>query len=416
VKITALETLRLGAHPNLLWVRLHTDEDLTGLGETWFGAASVEADLHERIAPLLLGEDASRIEHLNRRMRPYVGFAGTGAEIRALSAVDVALWDLAGKAKGKALCDLLGGRKRGAIAVYNTCAGPSYVSKTSAVRPENFGLGGSTRRFEDLEAFLHRADELAASLLEMGISSMKIWPFDLAAGAADGSDISAEDLKKALVPFEKVRSAHGDRMRLKAELHGLWSLAAAKKICGALEPIGMDWVEDPIWMDRVWELPALAAATRAPLAGGETLGGVNQVEALLDTGAVATPIVDVTWGGGVTFGRRCAALAEARGLPIAFHDCSGPITLAASTHLALAMPNVREQEIARGMYYGWYAELVDRPPPIANGEITAPPGPGLGVALQPGLEKRKDAVLRFARAQPLESGALKSTENSAKWR
>jgi galactonate dehydratase len=400
MKITAVETLRLGEHANLLWVRVHTDEGLVGLGETWFGAAAVEADIHERIAALVLGEDPSRIEHLNRRMRPYVGFCGTGAEMRALSALDVALWDIAGKAQGRALCDLLGGRTREAIAVYNTCAGPSYVSKTSAVRPENFGLnpgsgpGRAARRYEDLDAFLHRADELAASLLEMGISSMKIWPFDLAAGAADGMDISAADLKKALAPFEKVRAAHGERMRLKAELHGLWSLTAAKKICAALEPIGMDWVEDPIFMDRLQELPALVAATRAPLAGGETLGGLGQVQALIDTRAIATPIVDVTWGGGVSFARKCAALAEARGLPIAFHDCSGPITLAASTHLALAAPNVREQEIARGMYFGWYADLVDRPPPVVKGMITVPTGPGLGLALQPGLEKRKDAVSR----------------------
>jgi galactonate dehydratase len=403
MKITAVETLRLGEHANLLWVRVHTDEGLVGLGETWFGAAAVEADIHERIAALVLGEDPSRIEHLNRRMRPYVGFCGTGAEMRALSALDVALWDIAGKAQGRALCDLLGGRTREAIAVYNTCAGPSYVSKTSAVRPENFGLnpgsgpGGAARRYEDLDAFLHRADELAASLLEMGISSMKIWPFDLAAGAADGMDISAADLKKALAPFEKVRAAHGERMRLKAELHGLWSLTAAKKICAALEPIGMDWVEDPIFMDRLQELPALVAATRAPLAGGETLGGLGQVQALIDTRAIATPIVDVTWGGGVSFARKCAALAEARGLPIAFHDCSGPITLAASTHLALAAPNVREQEIARGMYFGWYADLVDRPPPVVKGMITVPTGPGLGLALQPGLEKRKDAVSRVTR-------------------
>ena len=400
MKITAVETLRLGEHANLLWVRVHTDQGLVGLGETWFGAAAVEADIHERIAALVLGEDPLRIEHLNRRMRPYAGFCGTGAEMRALSALDVALWDIAGKAQGRAICDLLGGRTREAIAVYNTCAGPSYVSKTSAVRPENFGLasGAATRRYEDLDAFLHRADELAASLLEMGISSMKIWPFDLAAGAADGMDISAADLKKALVPFEKVRAAHGERMRLKAELHGLWSLTAAKKICAALEPIGMDWVEDPIFMDRLQELPALAAATRAPLAGGETLGGLGQVQALIDTRAVATPIVDVTWGGGISFARKCAALAEARGLPIAFHDCSGPVTLAASTHLALAAPNVREQEIARGMYFGWYADLVDRPPPVVKGLITVPSGPGLGLALQPGLEKRKDAVSRVSAA------------------
>jgi L-alanine-DL-glutamate epimerase-like enolase superfamily enzyme len=399
MRITALETLRVGEHPNLLWVRVHTDEGLVGLGETWFGAAAVEADIHERIAALVLGEDPSRVEHLNRRMRPYVGFCGTGAEIRALSALDVALWDIAGKAQGRAICDLLGGRTREAIAVYNTCAGPSYVSKTSAVRPENFGLASAAvaQRYEDLDAFLHRADELAASLLEMGISSMKIWPFDLAAGAPDGMDISAADLKKALVPFEKVRAALGERMRLKAELHGLWSLTAAKKICAALEPIGMDWVEDPIFMDRLQELPALAAATHAPLAGGETLGGLGQVQQLIDTRAIATPIVDITWGGGITFAQKCAALAGARGLPIAFHDCSGPITLAASTHLALAVPNVREQEIARGMYFGWYADLVDCPPPITNGMISVPPGPGLGLCLLPGLEKRKDAVSRVTR-------------------
>ena len=401
MKITAVETLRLGEHPNLLWVRVHTDEVLVGLGETWFGAAAAEADVHDRIAPMILGEDPSRLEHLNRRMRPYVGFCGTGAEMRALSAVDVALWDLLGQATGRPLVDLLGGATRASIPVYNTCAGPSYVSKTSAVRPENFGLEGQSaggRRYEDLEAFLHRADELAASLLEMGISSMKIWPFDLAAGAADGMDISTEDLKRGLAPFEKVRAAHGDRMRLKAELHGLWGLTAAKKICAALEPLGMDWIEDPIWMDRPGELAALAASTRAPLAGGETLGGLGQVQALIDTRAIATPIIDVTWGGGITFARKAAALAEARGLPIAFHDCSGPVTLAASTHLALAAPNVREQEIARGMYYGWYQDLVDQPPPVAQGQIRAPGGAGLGCRLQPGLERRADAIHRVARA------------------
>jgi L-alanine-DL-glutamate epimerase-like enolase superfamily enzyme len=400
MKITAIETLRLGEHPNLLWVRVHTDEGLTGLGETWFGAAAAEADVHDRIASMVLGEDPQRVEHLNRRMRPYVGFCGTGAEMRALSAVDVALWDLFGQATGRPLVDCLGGATRASIPVYNTCAGPSYVSKTSAVRPENFGLGGPAgagRRYEDLDAFLHRADELAASLLEMGISSMKIWPFDLAAGAVDGMDISTEDLKRGLEPFEKVRAAHGQRMRLKAELHGLWGLTAAKKICAALEPLGMDWVEDPIWMDRPGELAALAAATRAPLAGGETLGGLGQVQALIDTRAIATPIIDVTWGGGITFARKAAALAEARGLPIAFHDCSGPVTLAASTHLALAAPNVREQEIARGMYFGWYQDLVDQPPPLTRGTITVPPGPGLGCRLQPGLERRGDAIRRWSR-------------------
>jgi L-alanine-DL-glutamate epimerase-like enolase superfamily enzyme len=400
MKITALETIRLAERPTLVWVRLHTDEGLVGLGETWFGTAAVEADLHERIAPMLLDEDPGRIEHLNRKMRPYVGFCGTGAEIRALSAVDVALWDLAGKAAGKPIHDLLGGATRARIQVYNTCAGPDYVSKTSDVRPNNFGLPGAPSQgaiYEDLEGFLDRADEVAASLLEMGIGSMKIWPFDFAGGATDGVDILPRDLKIALEPFEKVRQAHGGDMRLKAELHGLWSLTAAKKICAALAPLDIDWVEDPIWMDRMPELRELGRATAIPLAGGETLGGLGQVRALLDQGAIGTPIIDVTWGGGITFARKAAALAEAFGRPIAFHDCAGPVTLAASTHLAQVCPNVAEQEITRAFYFGWYHELVDRPPPLQEGTIRAPEGPGLGLDLLPDVLKREDVLVRLSR-------------------
>jgi L-alanine-DL-glutamate epimerase-like enolase superfamily enzyme len=400
MKIVAVETLRIAARPNLIWVRLTTDEGITGLGETWFGSGPVEADVHDRIAPLLLGEDARGIEALNRKLRPYVGFFGSGAEMRACSAVDVALWDIAGKAAGKPIHDLLGGALREHIPVYNTCAGPAYVSQSADVRPGNFGLPGGAREgrvYEDLDSFMGRPDELAAELLEMGIRSMKIWPFDFVDGAADGLDISSSEIATALAPFESVRKVHGDGMRLKAELHGLWSLAAAKKIAAALEPIGMDWIEDPVWMDRISDLGKLVQSTTAPIAAGETLGGIGQIDELLRSGGVATAIVDVTWGGGITVARQAAALARAAGKAIAFHDCSGPVTLASSTHLALACPNVVEQEITRAFYYGWYHELVDTPPPLENGSIRTPPGPGLGLALLPELEKRADATLRVTR-------------------
>lgn len=404
MKIEAVETLRLGDHPNLLWVRLHTDSGLTGLGETYFGVGPSETDVHDRIAPIILGQDARRIEYLNMKMQPYTGFTGSGAEMRALAAVDVALWDLAGKAANAPLCDLLGGRTRDRIQVYNTCAGPNYVSKTSAVRPENFGAAGTPsagQTYEDLVAFLHHPEDLAASLMEMGIFSMKIWPLDLAAGAEDGVDISPSDLKKGIEPFERIRAAHGDKMRLKAELHGLWSLNAAKKIAAALEPLDMDWIEDPVWMDRTGEVAELARSTTAPLAGGETLASLGQFAALINDGNIGTPIMDVTWAGGVTLAKKVAALAEARSRPIAFHDCSGPVTLAVSTHLALALRNVREQEIARGFYFGWYQDFVDHLPPVTDGYITVPDGAGLGLDLRPELTSRPDAVHRISRSDLL---------------
>lgn len=400
MKITAVETLRLEDHPNLLWVRVHTSDGISGLGETYFGAPASEADIHDRIAPIILGQDPSRIEYLNMKMQPYVGFTGSGAEIRALAAVDVALWDLAGKRANLPLCDLLGGRTRDKIQVYNTCAGPNYVSKTSAVRPDNFGtqnLDQNEILYDDLNAFMEHPEDLAASLLEMGISSMKIWPLDLAAGALDGVDISTEDLKKGIEPFEKIRKAHGDKMRLKAELHGIWSLNAAKKIAAALEPLDMDWIEDPVWMDRTHEVGELSAFTKAPLAGGETLASLGQFKSLIDDGNIATPIMDITWAGGVTAARKIAALAEARSRPIAFHDCSGPVTLAVSTHMALSLKNVREQEIARGFYYNWYQEFVDHLPEIENGMITVSDRPGLGLDLVSDVFDRKDALHKITK-------------------
>ena len=396
MKITNIETMRTEDRPSVMWVRMRTDDGLIGLGETWFGAATVEADIHDRIAPMLLGQDARQIDDIKRLMTPYVGFCGTGAEMRALSAIDVALWDIAGKAAGQPLCDLLGGRIRDRIPVYNTCAGPNYVSKTSDVRPGNFGLpdGKTIAAYEDLDGFLNRADELASELLESGIRAMKIWPFDFTAGAADGADISAADLNKALRPFERIRAAHGDRMRIKAELHGLWSLEAARKICKALEPLEIDWVEDPVRMDRMDEMGALARATSLPLAGGETLGGIGQIDNLITRGRVTVAIIDVTWGGGVTFGIEAAALAASHRRAIAFHDCSGPVTLAASSHLALACPNAAEQEFTRAFYHGWYAQFVTGLPVVERGMISVPDTPGHGVTLAPDLSRRDGVTVR----------------------
>ena len=398
MKITAIETLRPKTHPNLIWVRVHTDEGLTGLGETWFGADAVEADIHGRIAPLLLNRDPDPAT-LWSVMRPYVGFAGTGAEMRACSALDVALWDLKGQAEGKPIHELLGGAVRESIRVYNTCAGPDYVSQTAEVRPDNFGVSEENalegRRFEDLDAFMNRPAELAAELLEMGISSMKIWPFDFAEGAARGLDISTADLNRALEPFEKIRAAHGGKMRLKAELHGLWDLPAAKKIAAALAPLDIDWIEDPVWMDQMDMIATFVESTDITVAGGETVGGRGAFEILMGAG-LDVPIMDVTWGGGVTTARQVASFAESGGQTVAFHDCSGPVTLAASVHLALACPNVAEQEITRGFYYGWYHELVDRPPPLEDGMIRAPEGPGLGLALNDALLAREDVMRRVS--------------------
>ena len=171
--INKIQTIRTPDHPNLIWVKVYTDDGLFGLGETWFGAESVEADIHSRLAPLLIGQEPTRIEYIYSKMRPYIGFFGTGVEMRALSALDVALWDLHGKIKNMPLYDLLGGKTKSNIKVYNTCAGPNYVSQNADVRPDNFGThkikDTKSKLYEDLEMFMDKPEDLASSLLDMGI-------------------------------------------------------------------------------------------------------------------------------------------------------------------------------------------------------------------------------------------------------
>ncbi|HSE78787.1 MAG TPA: mandelate racemase/muconate lactonizing enzyme family protein [Alphaproteobacteria bacterium] len=393
MKIAAIDTLRLESHPNLLWVEVHTDQGLIGLGETFYGAAQAEAQIHAYIAPILVGDDPLAIERHWRRMLPYVGYVGSSAEMRALSAVDIALWDLLGQATGRPIHQLLGGKVREHIRVYNTCAGPRYVQSRASQGSENFGIG-ATGRYEDLDAFLHRADELAVGLIEMGIGGMKIWPFDFAAEANAGAAISARELDDALTPFRKIRQAVGDKIDIMAELHALWLLPPAREIVGALDQFTPRWIEDPVRMDHLASLSAVARATRAPIAAGETLGGRGQFRALLETNAVGLAIMDIAWGGGLSEARKVAAMCEAWHVPFAAHDCTGPVTLAASTHLALATHNVFTQEIVRAFYYGWYADIVTALPPLANGHITAPEGSGLGLALLPDFRKRAGVSTR----------------------
>ncbi|WP_420563646.1 mandelate racemase/muconate lactonizing enzyme family protein [Thalassobaculum sp.] len=394
MKVTGIETIRLDEFPNLLWVHVETDEGLKGLGETFYGAQSAEAHVHAIIAPYLLGQDPLQIERHHANLIGYVGFTGAGAEQRGRSAVDIALWDLWGKASGQPIHQLLGGASRDDIRVYNTCAGYQYVRQRPVQGTQNFGIGGAEGPYEDLNAFLNSADELAHSLLEMGIDAMKIWPFDYAAEASQGQYISAADLKKGLEPFEKIRAAVGDRMDIMCELHSMWNRPNAVKIARALEEIGPLWVEDPVFMDHLASLGEVARSTTSPIAVGETRGGKADFRYLVELDAVSVIIADLTWCGGLTEGRKISTLCDAWHVPVAFHDCTGPVALTASTHIALHARNCFIQEMVRAFYYGWYGELVTQLPPITNGRITAPDGPGLGLELLPDITKRPDAQVR----------------------
>lgn len=386
MKITALETIRIAERPNLIWLQVHTDAGLSGLGETFFGASTVEAHVHDYIAPRVIGRDPLQIDLLSAELTGYLGFRSSGAELRGNSAFDIALWDLFGKAVNQPIAQLLGGFTRREIRTYNTCAGTEYVKKTTGQVTANYGVDDSSD-YDDLNSFLNCADELALSLLEDGITAMKIWPFDHAAEATRGQYISMPDIHKALQPFEKIRHAVGDKMDIMVEFHSMWQLLPAIQIAKALTPYQTFWHEDPIKMDSLASLKRYAELSPAPISASETLATRWGFRDLLETGAAGVIMLDLSWCGGLSEARKIASMAEAWHLPIAPHDCTGPVVLCASTHLSLNAPNALVQESVRAFYRTWYRDLVTALPEVKGGMITVPPGPGLGMDLRPDLDR-----------------------------
>ena len=386
MRIRAIETIRVQERPNLLWVEVHTDEGITGLGETFYMSRTVEEYMHEYLAPRVIGRDPLQIDLLSADLVGCVGFRSSGVEVRGNSAFDIALWDIFGKALNQPVAQLLGGFTRQSIRTYNTCAGTEYIKEAAGLTTANYGLGVK-KDYDDLNGFLMHADELAQELLADGITAMKIWPFDHAAEKTRGNDISAADLKLALQPFEKIRKAVGDEMDVMVEFHSMWQLLPAMKIARALTPFDTYWHEDPIRMDSLADLKRYEVASPSPISASETLGSRWAFRDLLETGAAGVVMLDVAWCGGLSEARKIASMAETWRLPIAAHDCTGPVVLAASTHLSLNAPNAVVQESVRAAYRTWYHDLVTAVPEVRQGMITVPPGPGLGLELHPDIGK-----------------------------
>lgn len=403
MKITQIETIRIQEFPQLIWVQVHTDAGLIGLGETFFYPTAVEAYLHDNVARDLIGRDPLAIDSISRDLVTYVGFRSAGVESRAASAIDLALWDLFGKVVGQPVVQMLGGWTRQEIRTYNTCAGSTYMRRSETQSTRNWGIGTEQNRlgvtgFDDLSDFLHRADDLAESLLAHGITAMKIWPFDVAAEANQGLHISAAELKDALAPFEKIRKRVGAQIDIMVEFHSMWSLLPAMTIAKALTPYGTYWHEDPIKMNSLSSLKRYAEVSPAPICASETLGTRWAFRDLLETGVAGVVMLDVAWCGGLSEARKIAAMAEAWHLPVAPHDCTGPVVYTASTHLSLNAPNALVQESVRAFYNGWYKDVVTATPRMRNGYVTVPEGPGFGCELQPDIDQRFHVSRRLSAA------------------
>jgi len=379
MKITTVESFVHPDFPNIIYIEIGTDAGVYGIGESYYFGRTVATFVDEFVAPTLIGLDPANIEGISRKLTTYIGALSSGVEMRAKSAVDIALWDIKGKVAGKPIFELLGGQSK-QLPIYNTCAGQGYMRKSDQ-DSSAWGISAANDKYEDLQAFLTDAGALAQTLLAEGIGGMKIWPFDIYAEKNNGADISDEDLKKGLIPLQKVRDAVGEKISLMLELHALWSPNAAKKIFEATKDLNLSWIEDPIYPDLLDDYAILRSNGYAPIAHGETVSSMTRVEALLKNDYIDVLTLDLGWCGGFTQGVKFSEATKKYGKSIAPHDCSGPIGLIAGTHLSTAYENALVQETSRASLRTWYPMIVTQLPTISDGKISLSQQAGLGTEL-----------------------------------
>ncbi len=258
-------------------------------------AEALEGYIHGRAAPKLLGRDPAEIQRIWTALydNDAARFGGQGIEVRAISALDVALWDILGQSVGKPIYQLLGGASRDRVPIYNTCGGPAYG------RPP-YEVHGRAGALEDLYAWNNAPEDLAAELLEDGISAMKIWPFDDIGIRNQGLTINAEELELGLEPVRRIREAVGSRMRIMIEGHGFWRLPAAIKIARALEDYDIEWIEDMLLAHDIGAIGDLHAQTTVPVLASEYLVTRHQYLPVLQQRAADIIMLDPTWTGGIT--------------------------------------------------------------------------------------------------------------------
>ena len=388
-RITAIETaIPAAIMPNLILVRVHTDDGLIGCGETYYTPHAIEGLIHDWMAERLLGAEATDIEsHWRFLYERCTAFGAPGAEMRALSAIDVALWDILGQVCGQPVWKLLGGSVQRGVRIYNTCGGPGYgalqqSTQRVAKHPgwPGYGDEGKPGPLQDNWSSFHAAGDLAEELVAEGITGMKVWPFDRFVHQNGGLYISPADVEAGMKPLREIRDRVGNAIEIMIEGHAFFQLPSALRVADALREIRPLWLEDVLRVDNLDTLADFRRQSRMPIAASEMLLGRSSYLSLLKAGAVDYVMIDPTWSGGISETRRIIELAQAYNIPATMHDCTGPLTLFAGLHCAVASANVVLQETVRAHIRTFYGQLIDTQPIIEQGYLLAPTDPGLGTS------------------------------------
>jgi galactonate dehydratase len=361
-----------GGNRNFFFVKVETDEGHHGIGEgglTWREYSCAEAVNH--LKPLLVGQDASRIEHLWQVMFRGGFFPADRVIASAIAAIDIALWDLRGKALGVPVYQLLGGLVREKVVCYPHAVGGS---------PE--AIAAHSKQF-----------------VEAG------WKF-IRFGVPSTGDLfePSREVRNAVRMFAAIREAVGEDVEIIIDAHTRLDPPEAVQLCRALEPYRPYFVEDPIRSENMHTFHQLARHVAVPLAAGEQFATKWEFRELIEEELIQYCRADVSICGGITETRKVAAWCETHYIPLALHNPLGPVATAASLHIDLATPLMGVQELARTPN-SVLREVFPVQVPFADGHLLPPTAPGLGV------EFDEEAAKEFA-CQPGNSPLLHRADGS----
>lgn len=371
LKITDLKVFRMAtpvaetAGTNWTFVRIDTDEGISGWGEgsLQYKDAALVAEL-EDFKKFLVGKNALAIEYIWTSLYRRVTWAGGPVSMSAISAIDLALWDIKGRAFGAPVYELAGGPTRDQVGVYaNGWFERARRRSEPGVPTERVARNASPE--------LHA--EAALELKDEGWPGLKFYPF------GGPQVITPERIDRGIQLVRAVREAVGPGMEIGVDVRARLDPWSARRVAQRLEPFDIAWLEEPILFDNAAAMGAFARSVDVPVSTGEQLFNRWEFEPLLEENAVGIVQPDICHAGGFSELRKIAAAAETHYASVAPHNSNGPISTLASLHLDMSIPNAFMQEIFLS-FLGRYNELLTQPIAIEDGHAMPPGGPGWGAA------------------------------------
>ncbi|HUT21665.1 MAG TPA: mandelate racemase/muconate lactonizing enzyme family protein [Anaerolineae bacterium] len=366
MKITDVRVLRMQAHTephnNWLFVRIHTDSGITGIGEgsLQYKDASLAAEL-ENFGTYLRGKDPFQIEHIWTSLHRRVTWTGGAVTLSAISAIDLALWDIKGKALGVPVYELTGGKVRDRVPLYAN--GWFSRNRASAHGPQ----GGSPG-----EAAWYA--EQAKDVVAQGYRCLKVYPF------SGVQVITPERIARGVGIVRAIREAVGPNVEIAVDVRRRLNIWSARRIAQKLEPLDIAWLEEPILFDNPTAMAQFARSVRVPVSTGEESYTRWEFRELLEQNAVGIIQPDICHAGGMSELRKIAAMAETYYVTLAPHNSNGPISTVASLHLDMSINNCHMQELFLNSL-DLCQEVLTNPLIIQDGYGAPPDGPGWGTDL-----------------------------------